>query len=108
MARATRAQWATRIARWERSGLTAARFAEREGINPGTLSFWKWKLRQRAQTSSAQRARADAVTFVEVLGTAPTTTAIEVVLPAGYRIAVPSGFDAATLRALLTVLEAAR
>ena len=35
--------WGKRIERWRRSGLTAAQFGAREGVNPHTLAFWKWK-----------------------------------------------------------------
>jgi hypothetical protein len=107
MERDTRATWATRIARWERSGLTRAAFAARERINPRTLSFWKWKLRSTASPAPAGGS-ARAVTFVEVLGATPSAAALGVVLPAGYRIGVAPGFDAATLRTLLTILEAPR
>jgi transposase len=113
MARETRAVWADRIGRWQRSGLTAARFGAREGVNPRTLSFWKWKLRQAIARDEPRQPRGDgAVGFVEVVRAATTaaesTPGFEVVLPSGYRIGVPPGFDRATLRTLLAVLEAPR
>ena len=118
MARETRAVWAGRIARWQRSGLTAERFAGREGINPRTLTFWKWKLGRLATDGPASdRPRAareeGMVGFVEVLraAAAPASPvpAFEVVVrPDGYRIGVALGFDGATLRALLDVLEERR
>lgn len=115
MGRETRAVWAGRIARWQGSGLTAAGFAAREGINPRTLTFWKWKLGHAAERPArieAPEARESAVGFVEVLRAATTpaapTPAFEVVLPGGYRIGVAPGFDSVTLRALLAVLEARR
>jgi len=117
MARETRAVWAGRIARWQRSGLTAERFAGREGLNPRTLTFWKWKLGRLATDRPAsdgphEPRRAGAVGFVEVLRAAATPAspapAFEVVLPDGYRIGVAPGFDGATLRALLDVLEGRR
>lgn len=106
MGRETRAAWAARVARWEQSGLTAERFATRERVNPRTLRFWKWKLRATPEPALASPP-AQAVTFLELVGTTPST-ALEVVLPAGYRVGVAPGFDAATLRTLLTVLEAPR
>ena len=117
MARETRAVWASRIARWQRSGLTAGRFAGREGLNPRTLTFWKWKLGRLAPDRPASDSpheprRAGAVGFVEVLraAAAPASAipAFEVVLPDGYRIGVAPGFDGVTLRALLDVLEGRR
>jgi len=117
MARETRAVWAGRITRWQRSGLTAERFAGREGINPRTLTFWKWKLGRRATDGPASDGPRDprgngTVGFVEVLRAAATPAspapAFEVVLPDGYRIGVAPGFDGVTLRALLDVLEGRR
>lgn len=110
MARETRAAWAGRITRWQRSRLTAAQFAAREGVNPRTLTFWKWKLgRDRASDGPRDPGGDGTVGFVEVLRAATTPAApapaFEVVLPDGYRIGVTAGFDGATLRALLDVLE---
>ena len=104
MGRATREEWAVRIARWERSGLTRAQFAARERLNARTLSFWKWKLRAAVSARPAARA----VSFVELVGTTPSGSPLELVLQAGYRISVAPGFDAATLRTLLTALETPR
>lgn len=114
MGRETRAVWARRIGRWHRSGLTAAGFAAREGVNPRTLTFWKWKLghARRASDQPGDPGGDGRVGFVEVLRAATpaasSAPAVELVLPAGYRIRVAAGFDDATLRALLDVLEARR
>ena len=114
MARETRAVWASRIGRWHRSGLTAAGFAAREGVNPRTLTFWKWKLSHDRRASDGPRDQGGdgAVGFVEVLRAATTpaasASAFELVLPDGYRIGVHPGFDGATLQALLDVLEGRR
>ncbi|WP_437914916.1 IS66 family insertion sequence element accessory protein TnpA [Sorangium sp. So ce302] len=42
---ATKAEWAQRVERWERSGLSAEKFARREGYKPKQQSSWRWKLR---------------------------------------------------------------
>ncbi|WP_438005465.1 IS66 family insertion sequence element accessory protein TnpA [Sorangium sp. So ce321] len=42
---ATRVEWAERVERWERSGLSAEKFARREGYKPEQLYWWRWKLR---------------------------------------------------------------
>jgi hypothetical protein len=44
MARESRETWAKRVERWRDSGLTAAEFAAEVGVNPRTLSYWKWRL----------------------------------------------------------------
>ena len=93
---ATRETWAGRVREWKRSGLTAAAYAEREGLNAGTLTWWSSKL---------GRATAGAPPVIEVVMAARAASALEVVLASGMRVAVPAGFDEATLRRLLTVLE---
>ena len=118
MARETRAAWARRVERWQRSGLTADRFAEREGVNARTLAFWKWRLKRDgapgAATGTARRG-AKRVAFVELVAPRPAvppgetrSTAIEVVLPIGYRVRVAAGFERGVLAELLDVLEARR
>jgi len=106
MRRATRAIWAERVARWERSGLTAAAFATRAGVNPHTLTYWKWRLK------TAGPPRPVGVEFVEVvppLPRAPRVSAVvDVTNPAGYRLRVPDDVGCDRLRALLDVLEACR
>lgn len=42
---------------------------------------------------------------IEVVMAVRAASALEVVLVSGMRVAVPAGFDEATLRRLLTVLE---
>ena len=114
MARETREAWARRIARWQRSGLTAERFAAREGVNPRTLTFWKWKLGRDGGNATPPPARdggdTGRVAFVELLGATVAAAAppFEVVLGGGYRVSVAPGFDGAALRTLLDVLEARR
>lgn len=63
MARETRAAWARRVERWQRSGLTADRFAEQEGLNARTPAYWKWRRRLRARHAggAARRARGAAM-----------------------------------------------
>lgn len=118
MARETRAAWARRVERWRRSGLTADRFAEQEGVNARTLAFWKWRLKRdgAAQVVTNFGSMAEKrVAFVEVIAPRAAvspgetrSTAIEVVLPTGYRVRVAGGFERGTLVELLEVLEARR
>ena len=107
----TRGLWAGRVARWQRSGLTATAFAAREGIRAGTLTYWKWKLRQSERTARQVPAVGQPpVSFVEVVG--PTLegseASVEIVLPVGYRVRMPPGAVGDTLRTVLDVLEVRR
>lgn len=106
MRRATRAIWANRVAQWERSGLTAAAFATRAGVNAHTLTYWKWRLKGAARTAPI------GVGFVEVMPAIarepPAPEVVDVTSPTGYRLRVPDDVGCDRLRALLDVLEARR
>lgn len=120
MRQETRERWAARVARWQASGLTAKAFAAQEGINAGTLSFWKWRLAKEAPPATpaqparrkpkASRASAETVRFVEVLPAPPqreeaADAPFEVVVAGGRCIRVPACFDEAALARLLAVVE---
>lgn len=125
MERAGRETWTKRVERWKESGLTAKEFAAELGINPRSLSWWRWQLskseaapptakpRRRRSSRSTSTVLAkpatsiSPMTFVEL--TAPVITdALEVILPSTVRISVRPGFDDATLGRLLDVLERRR
>jgi transposase-like protein len=94
-------QWRRWIDEWRESGLSVRAFCARHGL--ATASFYNWRrVLQR-------RAAADPPTFVPVRVVADAipaqTSALEVVLSDGRIVRVASGFDAATLRQLLAVLE---
>lgn len=108
MARDTRAIWAARVARWTHSGLTAAAFAAREGVNPRTLAYWRWRVRTDAASRVSARREA---TFIEVVVPPVAHDAVaplELVLPAGYRLRLGDAVVPDTLRTVLDVLEARR
>lgn len=84
---------------WKRSGLTAADYAERQGLKAGTLTWWSSELNRTTPASL----RPPVVEVTVAAGHAES--ALEVMLVSGVRVAVPVGFDEATLARLLTVLE---
>ncbi len=97
---ATRSEWATRVRRWRRSGLTAREFAEREGYNARTLSWWASALRD--ETSGPTK-------FIDVtaaVASALPPTPLELVVRETVVIRVRPGFDAALLRDVVAALEA--
>jgi transposase-like protein len=108
--------WAIRVERWRRSGLAAAQFAAREGINRHTLAYWKWKLRHGPQPpprrESPPAGVVRAADFVELVAAraavAEPAPAFEVVLAHGYRVRLAHGFAGEALTRLLDVLEARR
>src|SRR3954452_14300933 len=93
-------QWQRWIGEWQASGLSVRAFCQRRGLT--IVSFYAW--RRVLQRRDAERA---AFVPVQVVADAvPTqTSALEVVLTNGRTVRVAPGFDAATLRQLLAVLE---
>lgn len=112
--------WGRRVERWQRSGLSARRFAEREGVRAATLTWWRWRLSQgrpSAEGSRRKRAAGHAVNpadFVELIPTTPVvidsrgSTGLELELTGGYRVRLPGDFSGEALTRLLDVLEARR
>jgi len=81
------------------SGLAAQQYADREGLNRGTLVWWKSRLRRETAVPA----------FVEV--TVPTRhpgpddERIEIEFTSGVRLRVGKFVDAAQLRLVLSALE---
>jgi hypothetical protein len=112
--------WRRMLRLWRRSGPTTVRdFCAEHGLTEP--SFYSWRRiiveRDRARRRPPRRAdngrtgagrkQLDEPAFVP-LGVLPATctpTALELVLGPGRIVRVPPGFDAATLRQLLAVLE---
>jgi hypothetical protein len=96
--------WTKRVTEWRASGQSPEEFAGRIGVHAGTLINWHYKLRR---LEAAEGAAPTAVEFVELPAAAVSVEyeAVEVVLPGGARLRVPSRFDEAALRRLVAVLE---
>ena len=93
-------QWRRWIGEWQTSGLSARAFCEQRGLTVASFYAWRRVLERRA-------AEKPAFLSVQVVAdTVPTQTcALEVILLDGRTVRVAPGFDAATLRQLLDVLE---
>jgi transposase len=107
--------WRRLIEQWQRSGLTARDFCAQRGVSEPSFYAWRRTIRQRDQQGRRPPGRNGAgrtgpkrvFVPVQVVSTAPTAVAaaLEIVLGQGRLVRVPPGFDAMTLRQLLTVLE---
>jgi hypothetical protein len=121
MVQETRETWSKRVERWKESGLSSKEFSSELGINPHSLSWWKWRLEaeargkifapppRRAKSRATEKKSApDTVTFVEV--SAPSAgEALEVALSSTtFFVRVRAGFDDATLGRVLDLLERRR
>jgi transposase len=93
-------QWRRWIGEWQASGLSVRTFCQRRGLTVASFYAWRRVLQRRAAEKSAF------VPVQVVADAVPTqTSALEVVLTDGRTVRVAPGFDAATLRQLLAVLE---
>jgi transposase-like protein len=109
--------WRSWVEELARSGESVREFAARHGLKPGTLSYWRWKLRQAEQARSSVRrprppkarsrlevASLPAGSFIEVQASG-VGDRFELELANGRRLRIPSGFEAQALQRLLGVLE---
>jgi hypothetical protein len=134
----TAREWAGRVRRWERSGLTASEFGQREGFSGKQLTWWKWHLSRNGQAATAgatkrragatrrggtkaakaegarakraaQRAHAVPAQFIPVkLPATVSVPTVEIVLGNGRVVRVPSGCDGAWLAQVLTAADEER
>lgn len=102
-----RRQWRTReeaekvAAEFEASGLTRQEFSTRSGVPVKTLARYVARYRKK----KADKNRQQRWVAVEVAEERGRVDELSVVLGNGRRIAVQHGFNADTLRQLVTVLE---
>ncbi|WP_438009474.1 IS66 family insertion sequence element accessory protein TnpA [Sorangium sp. So ce321] len=84
---ATRVEWAERVERWERSGLSAESFARREGYKHKQLYWWRWKLRADGASQLSPPSSTEPPRFLPVHVVADVspvvTEPIEIALPNG-------------------------
>jgi len=98
--------WRGIVQRWQRSGLTVRAFCDEQGLSEQSFYFWRRTLAERDRRA-VTHATEPGPAFVPVrVASPPAASALEVVVGAGRVVRVSPGFDAATLRDLLAVLEA--
>jgi transposase-like protein len=109
MKRATREEWAARVAQLKESGLSVARFAADIGVNAKTLAWWRAELASPSAPAAAKPHAPRPIAIAPLKFVEMTTRSdgapVEVVLPSGIAIRVRSGFDLATLARVLDVVE---
>jgi hypothetical protein len=93
-------QWQQWIQDWRASGLSVRGFCLRRGLAQPSFYAWRRKLERRA---------AEPATFIPLRiltdARAASAAALEIVLADGRSVRVQPGFDRATLRQVLAVLE---
>jgi len=98
--------WRDMVRRWRHSGQTVRAFCAEHGLSEPSFYSWRRIIAERDQPGDAPK---DLPAFVpvRVAPDSAATSVLEVVAGPGRVIRVPVGFDAATLRNLLVVVEEA-
>lgn len=97
------AVWAARMASWSRSGLSRRAWCDRHGVNVHTFDYWRRRLRE-VPLPGKRKARRSLVPIV--VAAAVPVEPLELVLPGGIRLRVPSDADVARVTALVRALGA--
>lgn len=100
--------WRDTLHRHQRSGLSVREFCRRHHLSSPSFYAWRRILAQRdrqAATPLDTPLPAFVPVHIAAAANTPSPNVLEVVV-AGRVVRVPPGFDAATLRDLLAVLEA--
>jgi hypothetical protein len=105
--------WRDAVRRWDRSKWTVRDFCAEHGLSEASFYAWRRIIAERDKRAARRSSERDDQTgtveppaFVPVRVTpAAPPPALEVVIGAGRVVRVSPGFDAATLRNLLAVLE---
>jgi transposase len=90
---AKRLEWSERLERFARSEVTAAAFCQAEGVSLPSFYQWRRKLATPSVCEPAQERRSAGQaprTFVQLIPTAGTAAIVEIQLPNGARICLPS------------------
>jgi hypothetical protein len=96
-------QWRRWLEDWRTSGLSVRAFCSRRGLSEPSFYGWRKVLDRRAASSAA-------FLPVDIVAddVATQVSGLELVLAGGRTVRVAPGFDAATLRQLVSVLEEVR
>jgi len=96
-----RRRWLAHIDSWKRSRLTQTAFCQQHGL--GLASFRRWRA---IAMRKGKPADSSVVTFLPVNVVEPGAADLTVVINDSLRIEIPVGFDLATLRQVVQVLQA--
>ncbi len=89
------------VKEFEASGLRRKQFCEQRGLSPGTLELYR-KRRRLAESGEAAKA---GLVRVKLSAEPRSGSGLQFVLSGGLRLEVAEGFDEATLKRLLGLIE---
>jgi transposase len=99
--------WRRLLRLWQASGRTIRAFCAEQGVSQASFFAWRRTIAQRDQPHAAPPESSAAFVPLRVIArpTAPPAQSFEVVLNDDRVVRVPAGFDPASLRQLLAILE---
>ena len=100
-----RRYWATLIARYERSGLSQAKFATEAGVGEAIFRYWLYKTRRERTALVEKPGNAGDVRLMPVQIRRPTSDGRVEVRVADVRVLAPVGTDPAYLADVLMALK---
>jgi transposase-like protein len=103
--RRSRASWKRLVAEVER-GATIARTAERHGVNPKTLAWWRWTLRREREPVTNAQLLPVVFSAGPPPAVAPHAEAVAIELRDDISMRVPIGSDVTYVAALIAAVRA--
>ena len=102
----SRGEWVEIIKAWKASGLSAAQFADEQGLQASSLAKWQWRIRRESKRpSEAGAPRLVQVSVADLMGTGDTSTGRwELTTIEGHRLRVLTPMAGAELDVLLGAL----
>jgi len=97
------------LARWSRSGLSAAEFAPSVGVSPSTLYSWRHKARSSALGDGPEESSRSSPGFFELVSATGLAadhreSGLTLELPRGVTLRIDRDFETATLRRAVETL----
>ena len=92
-----REHWSAEIVRWQASGLSQAEFCRTNGVALWQFRYWLGRERRRSTTEQGGG-------FVQVQAASDRGSGLSLRFPSGMELVIGSGFDAVTLRQVLSGL----
>lgn len=105
--RRSRAEWQRLVRQWQRSGRPAREFAPQHGVDPRTLTWWKWRLARTHSTGARHETsspREIGVRLLPVEVDSSSDVGWELVTRAGDRLTVRGPLCSVDLVAVLGAL----
>ena len=92
--------WRSHLERWKQSGLSQVAYCRERGLKPHRFTYWKNRFKRTDAGIKFVPLR-----FSQNLPVPVAASTFNLFTPNGYRIEVGSGFDAPTLKQLLSAVQ---